>query len=609
MPTSALLVYNVVTDYGASNADGADATVLINQAITDAAAGTANGDGGIVFLPVGTYRIGKDGSGNPLSIALKSNVRIVGEAAQNGTGVVLKPCHGADCETAVNQNEAAHVPVFNYVHAGSPITGWSIENVAIDFSRCRSGSAPSAFPGDVGINISGCFLYDIENVSVSYGYYAYKASQTTHSSITRDCYMGTVRKLYSKECRNGIKHAFGTTMIFDSCWVNANQGTEDPPDSAYWSRGWDLETIYGVTLTSCVLEKWKSGDSPAFGFRADSCRGLVIDGMDVESNETNGGNLFELNNCEVSFNAFRTKTNKIQCANGAVSALIRANGCSFSMQGSAMGGSPNSAEYDTANLGNGSSEAVVLRLTSENTPVMAAAVMGCRIGAPAAGGSWSGTATALKDETGSTSRVTVLGTAGIDNRLPRTIYGEYLDLDYGPDVARSYRVLVAGTERVKLYGTGNNTNHGGRQQLIDGGVIGAGLRIGTSGDPGYALHLTSDSAAKPSTSTWTVTSDERTKENLRPFHTGLDVLRQVVLQTWEYNGLGDTPSGQTASGVIAQDMQPILPDAVVTTRLKHHVGDSDQAEYLGVNYHLLFLSALNAIKELDERVAALENAP
>ena len=584
MSTSGLPVYNVVVDYSADPDGATDSSTAIQNAINAAAVNTGPSPdryGGIVFIPQGTYKVSA-------SLELKSNVRIVGEAAQNGIGVVLKPSHGDN-----------HQPVFKYISSGAYIYGWSIENIAIDFSNCRSSPAPSTHTGDVGIEIAGCYLYDIQNVSVSFGYRAYNA----YLSSDKTCFMGTVRKLYAQQCRNGIRHSQGTTMVFDSCWVNANQDAE--LNSSYWKLGWDLSTIYGVTLTSCALEKWMSGDSPAIGFKAVACRGLVINSIDVEGNNTNEGTLVFLDNCDVALNAFRTTNNTIKCANSAVSALVKAYACSLSISGSAFGGDPKS-EPDLATGGNGSSEAVTL-LLDDNPLTSAASIQGCHITPPNASGGFSGTRTGFKDETNMFARsLAVLGTNGIDNQL--RFLGEFADVDYASDAARGYRVLVASTERVKVYGTGNNTNHGGRQQLIDGGVVGAGLRIGTAGDPSYALHLTSDSAAKPSTSTWTVTSDARTKDNVRDFQKGLDVIRQVVLQTWEYNGLGDTPAGQTASGVLAQEIEPFLPDAVVHTRLKHSVGDSDEAEFLGVNYHLLLLSALNAIKELDARLTALENA-
>jgi len=573
MPTSGLPVYNVVTDYGACNADGTDATYDINRAITDA----ANAGGGIVYLPVGVYKVGRDSNaqGNPpLSIALKSNVRIVGEVAQNNTGVRLKPYH-----------PTTHVPVFKYESGSTYITGWSIENIAIDFSGCASSTTSSANEGDIGISISGCYLYDIQNVSIFHAYQAYKAYLTSGKT----CFMGTVRKLYAKMCRFGIHHDQGTTMTFEHCWVNAHTG--QTPDASYWKLGWHLGTIYGVTLTSCVLEKWYSSSTAPTGFYAENCRGLVINGMDVEGNDTNTGNLLEFNNCEVVLNAFRTSDNTVRCANGAISALIKAHSCSLSINGSSFGGEPSSSEEDRdiAVGGNAGSVAAALYLTSDSL-TSAVAVHGCRIGGPEDGGSFLGTRAGLWNTAdGFLDSLSVLATNGVQNQVHSygdvlVIHTDCIEQNCERDTNRGFRVATGlGNVRAWLYGTGNNANHGGRLQLIDGGVIVAGLRIGSAGDPGYALHLTSDSAAKPSTSTWTVASDARTKENLRPFTAGLDVLRQLLLQTWEYNGLGDTPSGETASGVVAQEIQGFLPDAVVTTRPKNHVGDSDQAEYLGVN--------------------------
>jgi hypothetical protein len=133
------------------------------------------------------------------------------------------------------------------------------------------------------------------------------------------------------------------------------------------------------------------------------------------------------------------------------------------------------------------------------------------------------------------------------------------------------------------------------------------VRIGTAGAPANALQLTTDDAAKPTTSTWTVTSDVRTKRNLRPYADGLSVLRALPLQRWEFTGAGGTEAGRSSYGVTAQDLLTVLPEAVVTRGRRTSVAaDSDALGFMGVQYHQLFVAGLGAIQQVDASVLSLE---
>jgi hypothetical protein len=70
-----------------------------------------------------------------------------------------------------------------------------------------------------------------------------------------------------------------------------------------------------------------------------------------------------------------------------------------------------------------------------------------------------------------------------------------------------------------------------KMRLVHDGKLGIGLT-----NPTYQLQLSSDSAAKPSTNTWTVASDGRLKdpESIEPFTEGSDLIRKLPNQS----GLG-----------------------------------------------------------------------
>lgn len=124
--------------------------------------------------------------------------------------------------------------------------------------------------------------------------------------------------------------------------------------------------------------------------------------------------------------------------------------------------------------------------------------------------------------------------------------------------------------------------------------------IGTT-SPGYALEISTNSAAKPTSSTWTITSDARTKTNVMSYNHGLDLIRQVQLVSYQYNGIANTPAGENGIGVIAQDFQQIFPNSVKPFTISTDSTNAGE-EYFGVDLHELFVANVSAVKQLDSLI-------
>lgn len=104
------------------------------------------------------------------------------------------------------------------------------------------------------------------------------------------------------------------------------------------------------------------------------------------------------------------------------------------------------------------------------------------------------------------------------------------------------------------------------------------------------MQLSTDSAAKPGTSTWTIASDERLKDIRAPFTRGLDALNglNTVYFNYKKDNPLDLPSEKEYVGIKAQDAQKAIPEAV----------SSDEQGYLHVTNDSIIWTAVNAIKEL-----------
>jgi hypothetical protein len=129
-------------------------------------------------------------------------------------------------------------------------------------------------------------------------------------------------------------------------------------------------------------------------------------------------------------------------------------------------------------------------------------------------------------------------------------------------------------------------------------IINASGRMGIGTfSPGGLLELGSDQGRKPSTSTWTITSDARVKNIEGQYSKGLNEIVQLNPIVYHYkNALNKTFSADVLAqenvGLTAQEVQTVFPEAVGV--------DTDGT--LNLNMHSIFIAQINAIKELNEKV-------
>ena len=105
---------------------------------------------------------------------------------------------------------------------------------------------------------------------------------------------------------------------------------------------------------------------------------------------------------------------------------------------------------------------------------------------------------------------------------------------------------------------------------------------------------------------WSITSDQRIKKNIVNNDTGLSVINQIQVRNFEYRlpeEITDLPQEQAVAkqgvqlGVIAQELQQILPECVKTESTGVMTVDADNLTWYLVN----------AVKELSAQVAQLQS--
>lgn len=154
--------------------------------------------------------------------------------------------------------------------------------------------------------------------------------------------------------------------------------------------------------------------------------------------------------------------------------------------------------------------------------------------------------------------------------------------------------------------------------IVDGGKLtlrGAGNDYtGTNGDiimdlsngwfgigkaPAFQLELSTDSAGKPSTNTWTIVSDPSVKNILSRFTDGLNVIEKIDPITFKYNGLAgfkDTDSIQI--GINAKKLLPVAPYCISKNKHKLRPDDTELTELLNYEGHAMTFVLINSVKEL-----------
>jgi len=145
-------------------------------------------------------------------------------------------------------------------------------------------------------------------------------------------------------------------------------------------------------------------------------------------------------------------------------------------------------------------------------------------------------------------------------------------------------------------------------------VTNSAVRMIVEGDGGVALYGPLSVAGGTQ-----VTSDERTKKNVKTFSLGLDEIMKMNPIKYEYNGQANTPTDRPYVGLVAQELQKIAPDFVSNFEFENinkETGEVESSnEFLKIHDSELKYIIINAIKDQQKiiedqaaKIAELEEA-
>lgn len=167
--------------------------------------------------------------------------------------------------------------------------------------------------------------------------------------------------------------------------------------------------------------------------------------------------------------------------------------------------------------------------------------------------------------------------------------------------------------QTKIPSSGSSAAAATRLYIASGGNVG----IGTT-SPTFLLQLNTDSAAKPSTSSWTVASDGRIKEKISEYKKGLTEILKIRPIIYRYNKnyineyceeCCDTDEHNKLQkeltidriGIIAQEIEEFIPECIKKKKSKNF------EDFRYFNIDPIFYMIINAIKELKHEIELLKN--
>jgi hypothetical protein len=119
------------------------------------------------------------------------------------------------------------------------------------------------------------------------------------------------------------------------------------------------------------------------------------------------------------------------------------------------------------------------------------------------------------------------------------------------------------------------------------------------------LQVAGDAFKLAGGASWQTVSDARLKEDVRDLEAGLEEIKRVRPVRFRYNGRAGTPAGREGVGVLAQEIERVLPETVCAASCGE-LGDPELQSIRVFDASALTFVLINAVKELAGKVERLE---
>jgi hypothetical protein len=112
-------------------------------------------------------------------------------------------------------------------------------------------------------------------------------------------------------------------------------------------------------------------------------------------------------------------------------------------------------------------------------------------------------------------------------------------------------------------------------------------------------------AYKAGGGSWAALSDIRLKDNVRDYEKGTAELMQIRVREWEHNGKGGLQASSKGLGVVANEIELVLPDTVGTYEGKLNPEDEETTQIKSVNPTEITWLLVKTVQEQQATIQAL----